>query len=74
MQQIRICLVTLLFFGRALFAETSGDTAVQTAKDASSNEWQNWIFAGSLLLTAASGIIVVSLHTGNSSSSTSTAH
>lgn len=74
MQPIRICLLLALFFGRALFGQTSGDAAVQTAKDASSNDWQNWVFMGSLLLTAASGIIVVSLNTGNSSSSISTTH
>lgn len=71
MLQIRICLTLIaLLLGRALEAQTSGDVAVQTAKEAQSNDWQNWVFAGSLLLTAASGILVVSLHTGSSSSST----
>ena len=60
-----------LLLGRALFAQESGEVAVQTAKATVSNQWQNWVFAGSLLLTAATGILLVSLHTGNSPTSTS---
>jgi hypothetical protein len=70
MTQIRVYLLIALLLGRVLFAQESGEAAVQTAKTAISNQWQNWVFAGSLLLTAATGILVVSLHTGSSPTNT----
>lgn len=60
-----------LLSGGSLNAQTTGDAAVQTAKTAKSNNWQNWTFAGSALLTAAGAIFVVSMHNGNSVASTS---
>lgn len=33
------------------------------------SEWQNWIFAGSALLTAAIGVLVVSLDNGSGAQS-----
>ncbi|MBX7067488.1 MAG: hypothetical protein K1X28_09685 [Parachlamydiales bacterium] len=65
-----LALMTLLC-GGTLQAQATGDTAVQTVKTVKANNWQNWAFAGSMLLTAAGAIFVVSMHNGNESSSTS---
>jgi hypothetical protein len=60
-----------LLSGGTLQAQATGNAAVATAKTAKSNNWQNWAFAGSALLTAAGAVFVVSMHNGNSVSSTS---
>lgn len=62
---------TALLSGGSLQAQATGDAAVQTVKTAKSNNWQNWTFAGSALLTAAGAIFVVSMHNGNEAQSTS---
>lgn len=60
-----------LLSGTGLQAQTTGGTAVATAKTAKSNNWQNWTFAASAMATAAGAIFVVTMHNGNASSSTS---
>lgn len=72
MKNFKILLaMTALLSGGALQAQATGDTAVQTVKTAKANNWQNWTFAGSMLLTAAGAIFVVSMHNGNKTTSTS---
>lgn len=61
-----------LLSGGSLQAQATGGAAVATAKTAKANNWQNWTFAGSALLTAAGAIFVVSMHNGNSVSGTGT--
>lgn len=58
-----LTLTTLLSTG-ALHAQTTGETAVATAETATSSNWQNWTFAAVSMVTAAAGIVVVSLDNG----------
>lgn len=59
-----LTLVALLA-GSSLQAQTTGNTAVTTAKTAKENHWQNWTFAASAMATAAGAIFVVSMDNGN---------
>lgn len=58
-----LTMTTLLSTG-VLQAQTTGETAVATAQTATSNQWQNWTFAATALITATAGIIAVSLDNG----------
>lgn len=52
-------------------AQGTGEPAVQSVKTAKTNNWQNWAFAGSMLLTAAGAIFFVAANNGNASSDNS---
>lgn len=67
----KFILAALIALTMNVQAQTTGEPAVQTVKTAKANNWQNWTFAGSMLLTAAGAIFVVSMHNGNKTSSTS---
>ncbi len=64
-------ILATLLYGGGLNAQATGHAAVQTIQTAKSNNWQNWIFAGSVLLTAAGAILVVSMDNGHSVASAS---
>lgn len=72
MKKLKVLLMfAALLSGGKLQAQNTGDAAVATAKTAKSNNWQNWTFAASALVTAAGAVFVVSMHNGNVVSSTS---
>ena len=41
-----------------------GYAAATSAAAPQRSDWQNWVFAGSALLTVAAGIIIISLNSG----------
>ena len=45
-------------------AQETGAAAVDYA-ELTKSHWQNWVFAGSALVTAAIGVVIVSTNTGN---------
>jgi hypothetical protein len=71
MKKIVLTIFTLaaVFSGTGLQAQTTGGTAVATAKTAKSNHWQNWTFAATAVATATGAILAVSLQNGDASSS-----
>lgn len=62
-----IGLVTALAFTTSPFAQETitGDAALEAAKPAKENNWQNWAFAGAAIIIAVVGITVVSLNEGH---------
>ncbi len=57
-----------LLSGSALHAQTGGGAA-SSSTTAKGNNWQNWAFAGSAIVTAAIGVFVVTMNNGQSSQS-----
>jgi hypothetical protein len=50
--------------------ETRSETGAAAAASAEStlkNNWQNWVFAGSALLTVTAGVVIISLNAGTTS-------
>lgn len=39
--------------------------AAASSADATTSNWQNWVFAGSALVTAATGVVIISTNTGS---------
>lgn len=70
MSALRSSIIVALLFGSALQAQT-GDGAVETAKIAKSSNWQNWTFAGTLLVIATGAILIISMHNGSEVETTS---
>ena len=66
-----IVIFVALLINTNLNAQNTGDAAVEPVKTATANNWQNWAFAGSALLTAAGAIFVVSINNGEKIQSTS---
>lgn len=64
MKKISFLTIFVMFATPALFAQETGAAAVDSAEVASSN-WQNWVFAGSALVTAAIGVVIISTNTGS---------
>ncbi len=60
----RLLLATAVLFAR-LNAQETGATAVETVQVAQDSQWQNWVFAASLLVTAGVAIFIVSMHSGH---------
>ena len=49
-------------------SQSSTGTAAAEAVDTSQNSnWQNWVFAGSALVTATIGVVIISLTSGTTS-------
>ena len=71
MKVIQRVWIAALVLGGSLHAQETGDVAAQTAHVAKTNNWQNWTFAGSLVLLAGVAIFVISIHDGNEAQSTS---
>jgi hypothetical protein len=72
MKKLTILLtLTALLSVTGLQAQAPGAGAATASDTGSSNNWQNWTFAGCALATAAAGIFVVAMGNGESSS---TAH
>lgn len=57
-------MILLILFVQTLQAQT-GDAAISSV-DASSDNWKNWTFATVSAITAAAGILVVSIDNGTS--------
>ena len=41
-----------------------GYAAASSAEAPQRRDWQNWVFAGSALLTVAAGVVIISLNSG----------
>lgn len=65
---ISIFVLTALLSGN-LQAQQTGAGASTSSNAGLGNNWQNWAFAGSAMVTAACAIFVVSMHNGQSSTS-----
>lgn len=63
--------LTALLLNTSLNAQATGNASVEPVKIAKANNWQNWAFASSALLTAAGAIFVVSINNGKKVQSTS---
>ena len=68
---MKIIYLILLIALPHLHAQNTGSEAIETVKIAASNEWPNWVFAGSALLTATGAILAVSLQNGEKVQNTS---
>lgn len=44
--------------------QTVGYAAASSAEAPKKSDWQNWVFAGSALLTVAAGVVIISLNSG----------
>jgi hypothetical protein len=62
-----LLICSLLFFIHPLPAQEAGDAAAASAEMGSSNNWQSWVFASSALISAAIGVIIVSVNPGSTS-------
>ena len=51
----------------SLSPQEPGHASVESTEVGSSSNWQNWIFAGSALVSATLGVVIVSLSTGTQS-------
>ncbi len=60
-----LLILTVLFTGRTLQAQNTGDAAAVTVQEAKSNAWQNWTFAAIALVTAAAAVFIVSMDDGH---------
>lgn len=70
MKQITALLTAAaLLSGTALQAQATGGGAASSTTTAKGNNWQNWAFAGSAIVTAAIGVFVVTMNNGQSSQS-----
>ena len=68
MKKSTILLVLIaLLSTQILVAQDVGAGAVVASQTSSSNNWQNWVFASSALISAAIGIVIVSLNPGSTS-------
>jgi hypothetical protein len=56
----------LLAVCSSLFAQEPGSGSTKSAQSASSNDWVDWVFAGSAAITITAGVLAVSLNTGES--------
>ncbi len=56
--------VCFLFSASGLFSQETGIGAENSTYAGKSSSWQNWVFAGSALVTATVGVVVISLNTG----------
>lgn len=70
MKRFGIFLAFIALFSMGPLRAQTGSAAVETVKAATSSNWQNWIFVGSLLLTAAGAILIIMINDG----AESTAH
>ncbi|MBI5272863.1 MAG: hypothetical protein HY861_02645 [Chlamydiia bacterium] len=65
MQRIAfLFILSILASTPKLYAEETGAAAANSAQESTSDHWQNWVFAGSALITAAIGVVIVSLNSG----------
>jgi hypothetical protein len=61
-------LLILLTISHPVFSEEMGSASTESVEtSSSSSNWQCWVFATSALLTAALGVVIVSLNPGSSS-------
>lgn len=61
---IFLCVLCFLFSSSDLSAQETGAAAASSTEVSKSSHWQNWVFAGSALVTAAVGVVIISLNTG----------
>jgi hypothetical protein len=65
MKKVFFFTVFLFFSMSRLYAEETGEGAAAASASASSrSNWQNWVFAGSALVTVVVGVVIVSTNTG----------
>ncbi len=60
-------LFTLIATMSGLFAQETGAAAADSAEATKSSNWQNWVFAGSALVSATVGVVIISLNSGTTS-------
>lgn len=66
MKKISLLIIFILSTTATLSAQETGTAAASSAETASSN-WQNWVFAGSALVTAAAGVVIIAMSSGSTS-------
>lgn len=59
--------IALLATTQHLSAQDVGTSATVSSETSSSNNWQNWVFASTALISATIGVIVVALNPGSTS-------
>ncbi len=66
---MRKCLLALAIYSTTsgLIAQETGAAAGDSIQAAQSSNWQNWVFAGSALVTATVGVVIISLNSGTTS-------
>ena len=63
MKQVLFLIIFSLLSIPGLWAQETGVGAASSAQ-ATTGNWQNWVFAGSALVTAAVGVAIISTNTG----------
>ncbi|MBM3184178.1 MAG: hypothetical protein FJZ64_02605 [Chlamydiae bacterium] len=51
----------------AATAQETGEAAAIAAETTKESNWQNWVFAGSALVTATIGVVIISVSSGTTS-------
>ncbi|HLB53263.1 MAG TPA: hypothetical protein VJK48_06130 [Chlamydiales bacterium] len=65
MRKISFPVTLFLFFCFSLSAqEEVGAASMEAVEASSSSTWKNWVFAGSALVTAVVGVVIISTNTG----------
>jgi hypothetical protein len=64
---IILTLITLLLSSQNLSAQDLGAASAESLQTGSSNQWKGWVFASTALVSAAIGVVVVSLNPGSTS-------
>ena len=59
-------MIFILSAAPTLYAQETGAAAASSSETASSN-WQNWVFAGSALVTDAAGVVIIAMSSGSTS-------
>jgi len=65
MKKIIYALTINLLLISSLHAQSTGKGSSSSANISKNNEWQNWAFAGSLIATATTGVLVLAFNNGN---------
>jgi len=63
MKKLPFLTIFFLFSIPGLWSQETGAGAASSAQ-ATTGNWQNWVFAGSALVTAAVGVVIISTNTG----------
>lgn len=64
MKKLSFLTIFFLCSVSGLWAQETGAAAASSAQ-ATTGNWQNWVFAGSALVTAVVGVVIISTNTGS---------
>ncbi len=64
MRKVPFLTIFFLLANLALSAQETG-AAAESGAQATTSNWQNWVFAGSALVTATVGVVIIATNSGS---------